>query len=42
MTYVHGVVLLKGALIRVGLAHENDNRVGASEEGVARPLVCLP
>lgn len=34
VTYVHGVVLLEGALICLRLAHENDDGVCAAEQGV--------
>jgi len=42
ITYVHGVVLLEGALICLSLAHEDDHRVRATEQRIPRTLVCLP
>ena len=41
-TYMHGIVLLKRALITFGLAHEDDDGTGATEESVSRALVGLP
>jgi hypothetical protein len=34
MTYMHGVVLLEGAFIGLGLAHENDDGVRATEQRI--------
>lgn len=42
MTYVHGVVLLEGALIGLSLAHEDNHGVRAAEQRISRALVCLP
>lgn len=39
---MHGIVLLKRALIALGLAHEDDNRPGATKESISRALVGLP
>lgn len=42
MTYVHSIVLLEGALITLGLAHEDHDRPGATKESISRALVGLP
>lgn len=39
---MHGIVLLEGALITLGLAHEDDNRLGATKERISGSLVGLP
>lgn len=42
MTYVHRVVLLERTLVRLRLAHENNDGVRAAEQVVPRPLICFP
>lgn len=42
MTYMHSIVLLKRALIALGLAHEDDDGSGATEESISGALVGLP